>query len=280
MSRRPLNVWRIHSDLFTNMAGLILTGGLGMMVLFGGAMLRRTPSDDPYPSTCRDLGVIHRVLKDRDFVVRSEGCELTAHKPGIWFKFSNSMPRLTSAGTSRLANFADIDGMAQETCHMAIYSARLVHGRGRVFIEGHASGDVEDHVIEGEMSSSGCVKVAAETYALQEGRQSGRSRPMPYDDQLIDVCNRQISYRRAMNIYFVCQAQLRRGVHDATLDRLDSALGSTVTHDDLMDTIQISSRSTGTPAGDRCKEPSDGVAGDCGRRVSIRVTMSPALGRP
>lgn len=281
MSRRPLNIWRIHSDLFTNMAGLILTGGLGMMVLFGGAMLRRTPSDDPYPSTCSRLKHIDGALRRAGFEVTATGCELTAESDGLAYDFGYSMPRRDPApGTSRVG-FDELNALAFPICRSAIFAARIVHDRGRVFIEGHASDDVSDGVLDKELPDRRCVEVA-----YQRMRLSGKDESIinlqnsDYRSTVREVCNRQISFERAMNIFYTCEAQLHKGLFDRGLKELDDLLESSVDRTTLMRNIQISSQSTGTPAGDSCVESSDGVAGDCGRRVSIRVTMSPALGRP
>lgn len=121
------NVWRIYADVFSNLMGLVLLGGLGLMALFGGAVVSKFPNSTIHQPICPMKPKVIDILRaDSMSGSPSNHCEIRVQNTPIHF----------ANGSDELPTNAVMDRFCRTIVGVLAITRDT---NGRVFIVGRAS---------------------------------------------------------------------------------------------------------------------------------------------
>src|SRR5438105_1733029 len=144
MIRQHQNIWRVYMDLLSNLMGLVVIGGAGLMIMVGGAVVQNSKNAAPFEQRCqgaRDATdqphietdgrsgqkIVDLVSEDktRHWFRRTSSCEIEVRFPDI--KFDIQAPSFSSAALGQGSEY----GMVEQFCRDA-YTAALYKKKGEL----------------------------------------------------------------------------------------------------------------------------------------------------
>lgn len=257
-----LNLWRIYADVFSNLMGLVLLGGIGLMALFGGALIANLPSASAFPARCPSAAGAWKILRAAGLTPDrpNDKCELAVPVTRISFaENETTLPGDVGAVCKALVAVLDVtsadDGRVQIIGHASAVN------RGGACREGLGlHSPAEYRAYSEDPRRSEMEKDMARTLGPR-GAAPGRIQEMQ------DIaCNLQISAKRAEAVARTCMAGAYRGDYGDVMKHLKP--------EDVSRRIEIVARSSVDVLDRRlmdCGEGQDRDPDKCSRMVTFRV---------